>query len=149
MEEQHYIYCLLTGWFSLSFYFFSPSHLNPLCICSWNISGSQGQAHSFTHSCAIPDNHSSPPSPIWLPKRPEQRGKLSRRSGQCSVVNGRPTRPVNKTLSPDSAENNHKWCNLNGVDIYIYMYVCVYIWLLFHSVLCMQVILRCFTSVGS
>lgn len=75
VEEKLHTYHLLTGWFSLSFYFFSLSHLNPLCICSWNISGSQGQAHSSTHSCAIPDNHSPPSLPpisLWLPKRPER-----------------------------------------------------------------------------
>lgn len=33
-------------------------HLNYFCICSWKMSGSQGQAHSSTRNCAIPDNHS-------------------------------------------------------------------------------------------
>ncbi|CAB1347596.1 unnamed protein product [Coregonus sp. 'balchen'] len=59
-----------------------------------------------THSCAIPDNHHPPP--FGLPGPTHGTEELSKLSGQCSAADRLPTRPVNKVMGPDLAENSQR-----------------------------------------
>lgn len=78
------------------------------------------RASTFLHSQLCNPWQSQLPHPPSdsLNAQNAHRGKLSKLSGQCSAVNWLPNQTSKQTLSPDSAENNHKWCNLKRVEIY-------------------------------
>lgn len=79
-------------------------------ICSWNISGSQGWAHSSTHSCAIPDNRRSP-IPLRLPRfseRSERQAVQTVWTMFCGESAALPEQFINSTLkSFDCTEKQH------------------------------------------
>lgn len=105
--QKHYMekrtsFCFIWFWF-----FLLPQHF----IRSWNISGSQGWAHSSTHSCAIPDNCRSP-IPLLLPRfseRSERQAVQTVWTMFCGESAALPEQFINSTLKGlDCTEKQHE-----------------------------------------